>query len=164
MRYCPERAFPPYPFLPGRDPHPTRDPKGHSYGAAEVEAAYLRADDWRDNDEYRFGADLYNHGFLWEAHETWEGLWHAAKKDDLQADHLQGLIQCAAACLKIRMEQPRGVTRLCELGTKRLDRVAREAGSPYMGLDLVGFVAALRAFVQTEPTSIDDRPRIELDG
>ena len=53
---------------------------------------------------FLYGVDLYNHGYLWEAHEAWEGLWHQAKRDALQAEFLQGLIQCAAAALKVVVE------------------------------------------------------------
>lgn len=164
-RLAPERSFPPYAFLPGRDPHPTRHPDGHSY-SEEPEAAqpYIPAEQWRTNEEYLYGADLYNHGYLWEAHEAWEGLWHPAKGDALLADFLQGLIQCAAASLKVRMEQPRGVVKLAELGTARLERVAREGGTPFMGLDVLAFVAAFRAFAASEPEDADQRPRLELDA
>jgi len=163
-RFAPTRAFPAYAFLPGRDPHPTRHPDGHSY-SEEPEPAqpYLPAEHWRTNEEYLYGADLYNHGYLWEAHEAWEGLWHPAKGDAPLADFLQGLIQCTAASLKVRMEQPRGVAKLGELGTARLERVAREGGTHYMGLDVPAFVAAFRAFVASEPTDADARPRLELD-
>ena len=42
MRYLPGRPFPAYAFLPGRDPHPTRDPSGHSYdGENEGPAEYF---------------------------------------------------------------------------------------------------------------------------
>ena len=30
-RWLPEKSFPPYAYLPGRQPHPVRDPAGHSY-------------------------------------------------------------------------------------------------------------------------------------
>ena len=161
MRYLPARPFPEYAFLPGRDPHPTRDPAGHSYGE-EGRAAYLDASRWDENEDYLYGVDLYNHGYLWEAHEAWEGLWHAAKHDRLQAEFLQGLIQCAAAALKIPMEQPRGVTRLAENGTRRLESVARSAPE-FMGLDVVAFVAAFRRFAAS-PRDVEARPRIELEG
>lgn len=161
-RYAPDRPFPPYAFLPGRDPHPTRHPEGHSYTPAEAPGTYAAPEAWRDNVEYRFGVDLYNHGYLWEAHEAWEGLWHAAKHDELQAEHLQGLIQCAAAALKIAMDQPRGLERLAELGTARLERVAREAGPHFMGLDLHEFIGAFREFAASSPDSAVDRPRIRL--
>ncbi len=31
-RLVPDRPFPPYAYLPGRYPHPTRDAEGHSFG------------------------------------------------------------------------------------------------------------------------------------
>jgi hypothetical protein len=161
-RLVPGRPFPAYAFLPGRDPHPTRDPRGHSYGAAEGPGAYLAADDWRDNEDYLFGIDLYNHGYLWEAHEVWEGLWHAAKHDRAQADVLQGLIQCAAASLKIPMGQPTGLKSLTRLGTEKLERTARAVGPEYMGLHLVDFVARMRAFAEAAPETNDSRPRLTV--
>lgn len=165
-RYAPERAFPPYAFLPGRDPHPTSDPEGHSFGHGPQDPpAFRAAREWRSNADYLFGVDLYNHGYLWEAHESWEGIWHPTKAHDpLQADFLQGLIQCAAAALKVPMGQPRGLERLAEAGTARLERVARAAGSPYMGLGAFEFLAAFRDFARGAPASIEDRPRIELEG
>jgi predicted metal-dependent hydrolase len=162
VRYAPQRAFPPYAFLPGRDPHPTRDPAGHSHGLAEAAADYRPASDWRANEDYLFGVDLYNHGFLWEAHEAWEGLWHAAKHDQRQAEFLQGLIQCAAACLKVPMRQPAGLEKLARLGTQKLERVAHASGGRYMGLELPAFVQALRAFATSAPEDIEARPRIAL--
>lgn len=163
-RYAPERPFPPYAFLPGRDPHPTADPAGHSFGREpEFPPTPRPPEEWEHDGEYLFGVDLYNHGFLWEAHESWEGLWHPAKlSDPMQAEFLQGLIQCAAAALKVPMGQPKGLARLAEQGTARLERTARAAGSPYMGLDLWEFLSAFRAFAASEPTSIDARPPIEL--
>ena len=164
MRYAPGRAFPPYAFIPGQNPHPTRDPEGHSYGEPEPAGGYFPPEDWRTNEDYLFGIDLYNHGYLWEAHEAWEGLWHRAKGDEAQALHLQGLIQCAAACLKIPMGQPRGLARLSQLGTEKLERVAASCGGSFMGLDLDAFVTAVRSFAESAPDSIEARPRIALDA
>jgi len=162
-RYAPARPFPPYRFLPGRDPHPTGDPRGHSFGhEPELPASYFPAERWRESEDYLFGVDLYNHGFLWEAHEAWEGLWHRAKHDARQARFLQGLIQCAAAALKVTMEQPGGLARLAEAGTARLERVSREGGKEYMGLDVPAFVRAFRTFAASRPDSADERPRIVL--
>ena len=162
-RYAPARPFPAYAFLPGRDPHPTDDPSGHSFGRPEAPVAYLAPARWRENEDYLFGVDLFNHGYLWEAHEAWEGLWHRAKHDPVQAEFLQGLIQCAAASLKIAMEQPRGLQRLAAYGSERLERVARASGGRYMGLDVPGFVRSFRAFAASAPASPDERPRIALE-
>lgn len=162
-RYAPGRAFPPYAFLPGTDPHPSRDPRGHSFGAAEPKEIWRPASEWRDNEPYLAGVDLYNHAYLWEAHEAWEGLWHPSKVDPPQAEHIQGLIQCAAACLKVAMGQPGGLARLTELGTGRLERVARQEGARFMGLDVFAFVVEMRAFAASEPSDVSGRPVLELD-
>lgn len=164
QRYLPARPFPAYAYLPGRDPHPTGDPAGHSYtGEREPAAAYLPPERWRDNDDYLFGCDLYNHGYLWEAHEAWEGLWHQAKHDPDQAELLQGLIQCAAASLKVPMQQPAGLVKLSEKGTARLFGIAERGRPHFMGLDLLDFVRAFRAFAASTPADNDARPRIELE-
>ncbi|MFT5288702.1 MAG: hypothetical protein ACI8QS_002316 [Planctomycetota bacterium] len=162
VRYNPSGVFPPYAFLPGRDPHPARDPRGHSFEQEEAPAAYLPPADWRENQPYLFGVDLYNHGYLWEAHEAWESIWHPSKHDAQQANHLQGLIQCAAACLKVRMGQPRGLARLMELGTARLMSVNDEANGDYMGLCLPDIVADFRTFALSSPKDAEGRPQLEL--
>ena len=160
MRYAPARAFPPYAFLPGRDPHPTSDPRGHSFGQPEEAAAYLPSARWRENEPYLFGVDLYNHAYLWEAHEAWESVWHASKHDRVQALYLQGLIQCAAAWLKRSMEQPRGLERLSELALQKLDEVARATRGHTMGLDLDPFLSEVRAFALAPD---GEYPRIRLE-
>jgi hypothetical protein len=162
-RFTPQRPFPAYAYVPGEHPHPTGDPKGHSYRETpEPAAAYHEPRDWEQNDDYLFGVDLYNHGYLWEAHEAWEGLWHSAKHDALQAEFLQGLIQCAAAALKVRMKQPAGVQKLAGLGLGRLARVAEQTRGEFMGLDVRAFVDDFRAFAQSSPSEPDERPRIDL--
>jgi len=158
-----DRSFPPYAFVPGEHPHPTRDPRGHSYSEEpEPPVPSVEPEAWRSCEDYLFGVDLYNHGFLWEAHEAWEGLWHVSKHDPVQADFLQGLIQCAAGCLKVTMGQPRGTTKLVEQGTGRLEGVVRLVGPEYMGLEVMEFLQAMRAFAAGEPESAIDRPRLEL--
>lgn len=162
MRYLAGRGFPRYAFLPGRDPHPTRDPHGHSFGLPAEPCPFLPPARWRESTPYLWGVDLYNHGYLWEAHEAWEGLWHASKADRVQALYLQGLIQCAAAWLKVPMGQPRGVERLSALAIEKLGEVRRRAGSPYMGLALDEFSASVRAFAASQPAALDGYPRLVL--
>lgn len=163
MRHLPGRSFPPYAFLPGRDPHPTRDPAGHSFGAEESPPPALPPSAWRGCEAYLWGIDLYNHGFLWESHEAWESLWHVSKPDRIQALFLQGLIQCAAAWLKIAMEQPRGMERLASLALEKLDEVARIGGGHYMGVDLDSFRERVRDFAASGATTNEGYPRIELE-
>lgn len=162
LRYS-THEFPPYAFVPGEHPHPTRDPRGHSYSEEpEPEVPSVEPEDWRESEDYLYGADLYNAGYLWEAHEAWEGLWHVSKHDRVQAQFIQGLIQCAAGCLKIRMGQERGMEKLFEQGVGRLHSVLREVGDQYMGVSITEFTSELLEFAATEPSSIKGRPRLEL--
>ncbi|MER9226251.1 DUF309 domain-containing protein [Mesorhizobium sp. M0664] len=54
------------------------------------------------SDVFRWGIDLFNHGYYWEAHEAWESLWHAAKRSTQHRLFFKGLILLAAAGVKIR--------------------------------------------------------------
>lgn len=163
-RYAADRGFPSYAFVPGQHPHPTRNPAGHSYGH-EVPGRYLPPEAWRDNADYLFGVDLFNHGYLWESHEYWEALWLGAKRaDPTQARFLQGLIQLAAAGLKVPMAQPSGLAKLSRTGSEHLEAVAAEAGARYMGLAIAPFVEEFRAFAASQPRSIEARPRLLLEA
>ncbi len=93
-RLLPDRSLPAYAYLPGRFPHPIRDPRGHSHGSAGTESA--------DPDAFLWGMDLFDQGFYWEAHEAWEALWRAAQRGSAEHSLLQGLILLAAAGVKLR--------------------------------------------------------------
>ncbi len=108
-RYCPDRPLPPYSYVTGLLPHPTSDPRGHSFGHAEPAAQPLDPSSWPTNANYLYAIDLFNHGFYWEAHEAWEGLWHAAGRTGPTADFLKGLIKLAAAGVKAREGRAAGV-------------------------------------------------------
>jgi len=85
------------------------------------------------------GADLFNRGLHWEAHEAWEELWLAL--DDEPRLFVQGLIQVAAAGHKAFVQrQPRGCVKLL---TTALDKL--EAAPPdFLGVETRGFLGALR--------------------
>ncbi len=113
-RYC-ETPFPPYRYVPGRGPHPTAHPDGHSFrpaGAAEHAAVIVPPERWRQSPDYLYGCDLYNHGYWWEAHEAWEALWQLTDKSDVQGRFLQALIQTAACHLKLFEGKREGVRSL----------------------------------------------------
>jgi len=60
---------------------------------------------------HRHAIDLFNHGYYWEAHEAWEGLWLAVGKSGPVADLLKGLIKLAAAGVKAREGNVAGMVR-----------------------------------------------------
>lgn len=131
-RYAPALPLPPYAYVPGHDlPHPLNDPRGHSYSDAPPDAGdALNAAAWfadlppdpasrrrvltvtlAANSDWLYAIDLFNGGWYWEAHEAWEGFWHALGRTSLEARFVQGLIHLAAAAVKIREGKPAGVSR-----------------------------------------------------
>ena len=98
-RWLPQKSLPPYAYLPGKNPHPLRDPTGHSY---HVEPIPVAAEVSLCSDAFAWGLDLFNHGYYWEAHEAWEGLWQVADRDGPLRVLFKGLILLSAAGVKIR--------------------------------------------------------------
>ena len=58
-RWLPQKSLPPYAYLPGKNPHPVRDPAGHSY---HVEPISVAAEVSLSSDAFLWGLDLFNHG------------------------------------------------------------------------------------------------------
>jgi len=140
-RLLPARPFPPYAFVSPHWPHPVEHPDGHSRGRIEAPAEPLDPADWRRSQDYLFGFDLWNHGYYWEAHEAWEGLWRVNDEPAIDA-LLRGLIKLAAAGVKVRQRMPRGVRIHAERAAAHFDDVRSLTGSgAFCGLDM----EALRA-------------------
>lgn len=128
-RYAPDTPLPPYAYVPGHDlPHPVTDPRGHSYAASDRDLSAAKSSTSVDvatdaesrqamaagltaDPRWLHAIDLFNGGWYWEAHEAWEGFWHALGRVTPEARSIQGLIHLAAAAVKIREGKPAGVTR-----------------------------------------------------
>lgn len=78
----------------------------------------MTTDNWQNSTDYLHGIDLFNHGYFWEAHEAWEGLWHACGRRGDIADFLKALIKLAAAGVKAREGNPNGVQRASTRATE----------------------------------------------
>ncbi len=163
------RVFPAYRFVPGLNPHPTEDPRGHSYGKASEEIRIFDPKDWPTNEPYLYGVDLYNYAYWWESHEVWEGLWGAVPKNDMRSHFMQGLIQISAAFLKWHLREAKGVAMLYESAMKYFSFVY-PAHNHYMGLDLKTHLSRLSdhfkiikaGSVDRWPDPIKDYPFITL--
>ena len=124
------RPFPSYRFLPGKNPHPRRDPLGHSYGQPEPKLLAFPPEEWQRSEDYLYGIDLYNFAYWWECHEVFEGLWHAVGHNSEQGNFFQALIQLAAANLKRFLGNEQATKNLARNGINRLRKI-----SPiYMGV------------------------------
>jgi predicted metal-dependent hydrolase len=148
--------------VPGFTPHPVSDPRGHMHGARHESTPPLDPAAWQSSAPYLYAADLFNHGFYWEAHEAWESLWHAAGRRGPVAAWLKALIKLAAAGVKAREGNPAGVARhatratelLAEAAASCRERVDRTfAGLQYAAVE--GIAEALRRdavqFAQPQP-------------
>ncbi|QDU76142.1 hypothetical protein Pan97_31870 [Bremerella volcania] len=91
-RYEPALPFPPYAYVPGLFSRPEAAFEGNT-----------------PEQSFRYGVDLFNHGFYWEAHEAWESAWIAHGRAGEQADLLKGLIHLAACGVKARQRSLHGI-------------------------------------------------------
>ena len=99
----------------------------------------------RGSDVYLWALDLFNHGYYWESHVWWEALWHAHGRRGHMADFLKALIKLAAAGVKAKMGEAKGVRLHAERAEVLFQGLLRAKGSaPFAGLDL----ADLRAMAQ----------------
>ena len=85
------------------------------------------------------GADLFNRGLYWEAHEAWEELW--LELEDQPKLFVQGLIQVAAAGHKAFVQdQPRGCVKLLGTALEKLE----SAPPDFLGVETQRLLPALR--------------------
>lgn len=153
------RPLPPYRFVPGATPHPTRDPEGHSYGAPAVALDPWRSEEWREIEEWLWAVDLFNHGYWWECHEALEGLWHAAGRTTPAARFAQSLVHLSAACLNRGRGHDEAARRQAARAVRGL-RAARAMGTVVMGVDVKALAAdVVRSFSARDAAP----PLLELD-
>jgi len=91
---------------------------------------------------FAYGADLYNHGFFWEAHEVWEAVWMAATPNSARRQALRALIQMANACLKLAMGKRNAFERLAA----EVAEISPGEGLAHDGLDMAALSSAFARF------------------
>jgi len=88
------------------------------------------------------GAELFNQGQYYEAHEVWEELWLTL--EDEPRLFVQGLIQVAAAGHKaFAQNQPGGCVKLLTTALEKLE----PAPPDFLGVETGRFIPALRAML-----------------
>ena len=153
------RALPPYRFVPGETPHPTRDPLGHSFGGQFELPGAWSPEDWRELQEWLWAVDLFNEGYWWECHEALEGLWHAAGRTTVSGRFVQALVHLSAACLNRRRGHLEAARRQAARAVRGL-RTAHDRRRIVMGIDLERLIGDVeRSFAKDSAEPI----RIELD-
>ena len=124
-RWASDLPLPKCAYVPGRTARP-----------AEVGLAATNPADWQNCASYLQGIDLFNHGYYWEAHERWEAVWIAAGRQGPLANFIKGLIKLAAALVKARQGQPRGVVRHARRAAELFRAVTAEIPNPAVTMGL----------------------------
>jgi uncharacterized protein len=147
-----DHAMPPYAFVPGGPwPHPTGSPEGHSAGREPKRTEPIQGDRWAQSTTYLRGIALFNAGYYWEAHESWEALWHAHGRRGATADLLKGLIKLAAAGVKVRQRQHHGVVIHAQRAAACFAVARDQGGRNQLGLNLDDWVARAEAVAAAPP-------------
>jgi len=144
-----DEPFPPYRFVPGVTPHPYAHADGWGYGQERPTPPFVPPERWHENETFLRGCDFFNRGWWWEAHETWEELWHVVEGRHARLwDLLKGLIQLAACALQRERGVDKGAERLLSSALKYLGQITADGQSSqpletdqvsprFCGLDLV---------------------------
>jgi hypothetical protein len=147
-----DHAMPPYAFVPGGPwPHPRGSPKGHSADIAPEPTEPIQGDHWAQSAAYLRGIALFNAGYYWEAHESWELLWHAHGRRGATADLLKGLIKLAAAGVKVRQHQRHGIITHAQRAAAHFAAARDQGGRNQLGLNLDDWVATAQAIAAAPP-------------
>lgn len=147
-----QRPFPAYRYIPGQQPHPSRDPAGHSYGVENIELDHFDPREWKTCDEYFYAIDLLNHGYWWEAHESLEAIWLAAGQRKTQAGiFIQGLLQIGIGTLKKHQGHASAAGRLWQAGLEKISTVNEAC---YLGLDVRRLQQHTRELISGERTTL----------
>lgn len=138
-----EMAFPSYRYIPGQSPHPIQHPNGHMVGQV-LQDCQNRA---HRQQLWAYGLDLFDAQYMWEAHEVWERLWHHHRHETELANHIQGMILCAAACLKYALQAYPQAQRLFERAQLKLSADV----SLKMGVELSSILSGVAEFLKGGP-------------
>lgn len=151
-----DRPFPSYRYLPGKTPHPTRDPAGHSYTSEPVRIDRFSPDDWFECEEYLYAIDLLNHGYWWEAHESLEAIWLACDRGRTKTGRfIQGVLQIGIGQLKQHLGQRSAATRMWRAGLEKIS-----IDDPvYLGIDVPALQNSVRQLLSGE---LETLPPIKL--
>lgn len=133
------RPFPARAYLPGVGARPVAEP---------LDASPLDPAVWRSCDAYVHGLALFDRGYYWEAHECWEALWILAGRTGPVAELLRGLIQLAAAGVKLRQGRTAGAIALAERARGHFAAVKTNA---LAGLEQAALVAVTAWVIGVAP-------------
>jgi hypothetical protein len=115
------------------------------------------APDTPANEAWRYGVDLFNARFYWEAHEAWEIVWRGAKRGGAAYWATKGMIQLTASLLTLYMCRTDASRHLALRGAELLERaIATSATYRQLELATVANLARARVVAPVELPRLED--------
>ena len=112
-RYCQNRAFPPYSFIPTQNLNPNRV-GGYREGIPDPISKPIDKNNFFEHQDYLFAIDLINHGYYWESHVYFEAIWHAHHRKGPIASYCKAMVKIAAGAIKNKQGRNDSAKRLFE--------------------------------------------------
>ena len=105
----PAEQLPSHAYVPGQN---ERHPEDTFDAIRRTAVQGQDADQLAHSEAFRSGLRFLDAGFYWEAHEVLEPVWMVLPDGSMERQFVQGLIQLANGCLKMRMGRPKAALRL----------------------------------------------------
>lgn len=129
------KPFPPYIFIPGKNPHPKKE-GGYMNGEPDPVAPAIDLNHPENSEFLLHSLNLYNQGYYWESHVYFEALWNAHGRVGSVADFLKAMIKLGAAGVKLSIDQPHEAKVHMRRAHELFTSVLSSEGSSFLGFDL----------------------------
>jgi hypothetical protein len=126
------KKFPPYIFVPGKNPHPKKA-GGHMEGEKDPVVPQIDSENPASSEALRYSLDIYNHGYFWESHVYFEALWNAHGRVGETADFLKAMIKLGAAGVKMALGEKKNARDHFERALELIESLDR---LEFLGFDL----------------------------
>jgi len=126
---APDIPRPSHAYVPGLS---ARHPEDWFDGIKHTAQAGMSVETLRQSRAFIAGVTYFEAGYFWECHEVLEAVWMALPRQAPERKVVQAVIQLANARLKLKMERPRAVLRLCDIVDAHL---AEPGPNPVFGFE-----------------------------
>jgi len=149
-RYCPNRDFPPYSFIPTQNLNPNRV-GGYRQDIPDPISKPINTYNFFKHQDYLFAIDLLNYGYYWESHVYFEAIWHAHKRKGEVADFCKAMVKIAAGAIKHKQGRTDSSKRLFNGANKILIGLSNNF---YLGISINKLIRISENYFDNEPLEI----------
>ena len=152
-RYCRNREFPPYSFIPTKNLNPN-SAGGYREGIPDPISSKIEKNNFFNHDDYLFAIDLINYGYYWESHVYFEAIWHAHGRRGDVASYCKAMVKIAAGAIKHKQGRSLSAKRLFDGAVTILNNLP---DSFYLGIPIKELISISNKWI------IDGQKEIKLD-